>query len=418
MTVRQQIVAIAAALPLLCSSLALAEGLPTSAIVIDTVEVGDPGNLAAPIIPFNPETPDQTTAAEFVGRVDYVYEIGMYEITVEQYVMFLNAVDRVGGNVQQLWDPLMDPQANPYRGQVCRELKEPPGQRFKVASAAWLRKPIAFIDFFRAARFVNSLSNGQHVRTQIAPGRFRYVCQFSTETEFGVYELRKQTSFGSYATRQAVRGFVLPSQDEWIKAAYYSRTVIAGDRQYWRYPTMTDTPPTAATCDACGNVTNAGNGPLANYANAAVWCPSGCQSGSTETCTPPSNPGNLTDVGACLTTSPWGTYDQGGNVVEWTDTVVAPPADAPNPLSQCIWRQVHGGIATDGAYQLWLSATGSTDPYGQALGSVNQFGGFRVGMLPDAQPCEPDPCPADLNHDGAVNGTDLGILLNSWGMCH
>lgn len=63
---------IAALIPLLCSSLSPAEGLPASTIVIDTVEVGDPGNIASPIIPFNPETPDQTTAVEFVGRVDYV----------------------------------------------------------------------------------------------------------------------------------------------------------------------------------------------------------------------------------------------------------------------------------------------------------------------------------------------------------
>jgi hypothetical protein len=27
----------------------------------------------------------------------------------------------------------------------------------------------------------------------------------------------------------------------------------------------------------------------------------------------------------------------------------------------------------------------------------------------------PDPCPADLNDDGAVDGADLGALLASWG---
>lgn len=27
------------------------------------------------------------------------------------------------------------------------------------------------------------------------------------------------------------------------------------------------------------------------------------------------------------------------------------------------------------------------------------------------------PCPADLNHDGVVNGADLGLLLGSWGPC-
>jgi len=405
-------------IPFAVSAVLALPGLPVDTIVIETVEVGDPGNPAAPIVPFNPEFPGQTSAKAFVGRVDYVYEIGRYEITVEQYVKFLNAVDRGGGDVQQLWFPLMDPVTNPYRGQVARDLSQPAGQRFSIAAAVWASKPIAYIDFFRAARFVNALHNGQHVRTRLAPGVFRYECQFSSVTDVGVYDLRLQTSYGSYTTRQAVRDFVLPSQDEWVKAAYYSKDPVASGRNYWRYPTRTDFAPVPATTDACGNVTNAvGNYAVANYGNAAVWCPSTCASGGADPCTPPSTPGNLTDVGACGSPSPWGTYDQGGNVVEWTDTIVQPPADAPNPLEQCIWRQVHGGIAVAGDYQLWLSATGASDPYGQALGSTNEFGGFRVGMLPGADPADPDSCAADLNHDGVVDGEDLAILLAHWGIC-
>ena len=29
----------------------------------------------------------------------------------------------------------------------------------------------------------------------------------------------------------------------------------------------------------------------------------------------------------------------------------------------------------------------------------------------------PNPCPADLNGDGIVDGGDLGIVLTSWGIC-
>ena len=53
--------------------------------------------------------------------------------------------------------------------------------------------------------------------------------------------------------------------------------------------------------------------------------------------------------------SPWGTLDQGGNVVEWTDTIT--PSPAGNTKGR-VWRRLHGGIANAPAYQLWLSAVG------------------------------------------------------------
>ena len=37
---------------------------------------------------------------------------------------------------------------------------------------------------------------------------------------------------------------------------------------------------------------------------------------------------------------------------------------------------------------------------------------FAVAEVPAAPPC-----PADLNHDGVVDGADLGLLLSSWGLC-
>jgi len=36
-----------------------------------------------------------------------------------------------------------------------------------------------------------------------------------------------------------------------------------------------------------------------------------------------------------------------------------------------------------------------------------------LGTVGSAAP----PCPADLNHDGKVNGADLGLMLGSWGLC-
>jgi hypothetical protein len=38
-------------------------------------------------------------------------------------------------------------------------------------------------------------------------------------------------------------------------------------------------------------------------------------------------------------------------------------------------------------------------------------------MFSTAGGSSPTPCPADLNHDGFVNGADMAILLGAWGPC-
>jgi formylglycine-generating enzyme required for sulfatase activity len=44
-------------------------------------------------------------------------------------------------------------------------------------------------------------------------------------------------------------------------------------------------------------------------------------------------------VGQAKTASPWGTLDQGGNAVEWTDTIA--PSPAGNSQGR-VWRRLHG----------------------------------------------------------------------------
>lgn len=38
-------------------------------------------------------------------------------------------------------------------------------------------------------------------------------------------------------------------------------------------------------------------------------------------------------------------------------------------------------------------------------------------MFSTAGGSSPTPCPADLNHDGVVNGADMALLLGAWGPC-
>jgi formylglycine-generating enzyme required for sulfatase activity len=82
----------------------------------------------------------------------------------------------------------------------------------------------------------------------------------------------------------------LPSEDEWYKAAYYH----APSTSYFDYPAGSNTQTTCAAPTA-----------TPNHAN----------------CGPAS--GDFTDVGSYPgSPSPYGTFDQGGNVWEWNETII------------------------------------------------------------------------------------------------
>jgi hypothetical protein len=153
-----------------------------------------------------------------------------------------------------------------------------------------------------------------------------------------------------------------------------------------------------------GDVVNADNQPLATYnpndpnssvdtpgspaGKAPTWCPS--QAGPTCGDVFPSNlpPGldlpslymaNVSTVGQARTPSPWGTYDQGGNVVEILDTL-APQPPGYNFLRN--WRYFHGGVANAPAYQVEISAFGYF-PGDPAFERIYPWLGFRVGVVGD-----------------------------------
>ena len=86
----------------------------------------------------------------------------------------------------------------------------------------------------------------------------------------------------------------------------------------------------------------------------------------------------------------------GGNVVEYTDTV-AGALDLSKKEAEAIGYaenlqqlpvsfRAHGGIANATGYQLWITATGAGDPYGQILGSAYQYGGARLSYVGDGKP--------------------------------
>lgn len=396
-------------------------------ISLSTVTVASPGNRPAWIIPFyndvykdraecaaafpsvratinaNPNPGVQTVSATScmkVGGVGYSYRIGEMELTTAQYVTFLNTVDPLGHNKHHLWDIAQSSRVWPKYGSINKNMRSPRGQRYYVASPAWANKPYNQGDFSRGARLANALQNGTMLSkkssvittsTGTRLTRITYTVRLSNETETGMYTMKDRT-----ATRNLTSGFAVSSQDEWIKAAYFDPKG-GGKYSYWDYPTNpglyvncpVDTSgcaegqqPNQTQLDANGDVVNAGSQPLASFEAvpgvAPDWCPSQFTAAQC-TITPFGGlakiyVGNVSSVGQAASRSPWGTLDQGGNVVETTDTISPPPPDQ-NP--KIVWRRWHGGVVTATAYQMWLSAVGTT-PQTIPGYAINPWRGIRL----------------------------------------
>lgn len=402
------------------------KGTP-NVITLNTVSVMDPHNPKAWIIPFwndvyaskaeclkafpsvraiieqNADPAVQTASSTNcmgVGKVGYNYQIAETELTVAQWVTFLNTVDPNGHNKHRLWDAAESSRVWPKYGSVNRNKRAPRGQHYYVASPEWANKPYNVADFTRAARLSNSLNNGQVIKRKFkeittSTGkrllRTTFTVRLSTKTETGMYKMSKRK-----ATRTSTKGFAVSSQDEWIKAAYFDPKG-GGKHSYWDYPTnpgvYVNCPvdesgcaaggqPSATELNGTGNVTNSSTQPLASFEAvpgvAPDWCPS--QFSAAQCAYTPFKPleniyiGNVSTVGQAKTRSPWGTLDQGGNVVEITDTIAPPP---PLGDTKIVWRRWHGGVVTATAYQMWLSAVGVT-PQTVPGYAVNPWRGIRL----------------------------------------
>ncbi len=386
---------------------ALAGAAKRAVITVPMTEIGQPGNPGAAITPFTDAIYQSCSDApasppcQTVGSVGYPYRIGELEVTVSQYVAFLNTADPAGSNRHDLFSTNETASAWPKYGQIAFRKKARAGHHYSVAYPEWADKPYGFANFLRTARFANSLSNGKVLsKMPFSQHGFAYVIyrvRLSPKTERGMYDMRNPKT-----TRHRAKGFVVPSQNEWIKAAYYDPNG-GGMYSYWKYPTNPGTffdqptqlspdpsaPNTATLNPTTGDVTNSSTQPLAIYHGTSfpTWCPGQVSASDCSSVNPlhlsagtyqKIYQGSVGTVGQAGTLGPWGTLDQGGNAVEWTDTITPPPAGKKGAR---VWRRLHGGVPNAPGYQLWLSAIGLQPQDNKFYNAVYPWLGFRVGVI-------------------------------------
>jgi hypothetical protein len=374
-----------------------------------TMDIGSPNNPAVGVVPFTdgiyktcaeapaPKGPRAPACME-VGGVAYSYGIGELEVTVAQWVAFLNTVDPMGTDRLELWSEDESGREWPRFGQIDLEMRARPGHHYSLAAPEWADKPYGFANFLRAARFANALDNGKVLSrkkgTVAGYPTVTYRVRLSRNTGSGMYDMHKRAM-----TRSRATGFVIPSQDEWIKSAYYDPKG-GGTYSYWQYPTNPGAfgqedvdAPAQVALTADGDVAGSSTQPRAIFHEpktepTPTWCPSNQTVEACATVNPlglsaskyaKAFAGSLGTVGTAGTRGPWGTLDQGGNAVEWTDTITKPPFGVKG--SPRVWRRLHGGISNAPVYQLWLSAVGLQPQDNAFFTKAYPWLGIRIGVV-------------------------------------
>ena len=166
-------------------------------------------------------------------------------------------------------------------------------------------QPVRYVSFYDGLRLCNWMANGQG----------------SASTETGSYDMAE----GNWVTRSSTATWVLPTEDEWYKAAYYDPV----NDVYYDYPNGSDAEPAEPTDGTTTREMNFGDDPY--------W------------------QGNqfYTSVGETTGQSPYGVYDMGGNVQEWTETFSAGGGD---------YRVTRGGMFVSSASALSYSGQAMYDP--------------------------------------------------------
>ena len=279
-----------------------------SAVTIATVPVGNSGNAADSI---------------GYGSVGYTYNIGKYEVTAGQYTDFLNktaATDTYGLYHASMW-------SSSYGCKIQRSGSS--GSYTYSVASDYANRPVNYVSYWDSCRFANWLHNGQG----------------NGDTETGAYTLTPTGMANNTVARNSDWKWAVTSEDEWHKAAYYKGgSTNAG---YFDYPTSSDTVPGRDMADVSGNNAN-------YYTGSSPF---------------PIDSGKYTTVAGEFqnSDSPYGTFDQGGNVYEWNEAVRYGSS-----------RGCRGGSFHNGSGNMHATLRGNDYP-----ASENFLTGFRVSEVPE-----------------------------------
>lgn len=242
-------------------------------LVVRTVVVGNVGNAGEPQW-------DGT-----FGSVAYPYHIGTYEVTAAQYTRFLNAV--AATDTHAIYNPAMW-----THDHGCKIARAGAAGSYTYSVAPdRAGRPVNFVSFGDAMRFANWLHNRQPSGPQNL-----------VSTEDGSYFINGRLSDDELESvfREPDATWVVPSEDEWYKAAYHANDGVTGN--YFNYPMGSD-------FGISNDLTDPDPGNHATY----FRHPNDFTIGA---------PYYRTEAGAHENSaSPYGTHDQGGNVAEWNESI-------------------------------------------------------------------------------------------------
>ena len=248
-------------------------------------------------------------------------------MTNSQYAAFLNAKDPSGANVLRLYSDYLG--TDTINGGIILDINRAVGSKYAVMPGH-ANLPVNYVTWYSAIRFANWTNNGQG----------------NSDTESGAYTLLGGTPTPSNAasiSRNPTGRAFLPSESEWHKAAYYNPLT----QTYFRYATSSSLLPNYLVNSQDTNAANytPGGWPDPNYELAI---------------------GHVTDVGTFASSpSPYGTFDQSGNVWEWNeDTIIS--GGSP-------FRGMRGGTYSE----IWDHLTGVYRASGNPEGDYRGVG-FRL----------------------------------------